>query len=142
VRKINRIFWHCTATPEGRPYSVEAIRKDHKARGWRDIGYHFVIGLDGTIYTGRPVAQQGAGVNGHNADSVHVCYVGGLDLNRKPKDTRTPEQKAAMYRLTESLVAQFPGATVHGHREFAAKACPSFDVQKDWPAYLASKGAS
>lgn len=139
MRHINQIIWHCAATKEGVDVSMETIRAWHKRQGWRDIGYHYVIELDGAVKEGRPLKLQGSHAKGHNRNSIGICYVGGVDKNMKPKDTRTPEQKAALYKLTEELLGQFPGATVHGHNEFAAKACPSFDVQKDWPAYLDSK---
>jgi len=113
----------------------------HKAaRGWSDIGYHYVIELDGVVRDGRPLERPGAHVEGYNKNSVGICYIGGLATDGKtPKDTRTPAQKAALYALTVQLLSRFPEATVHGHREFAAKACPSFDVQRDWAAHLASK---
>jgi N-acetylmuramoyl-L-alanine amidase len=142
MRPITKIIWHCTATPEGRPYSIDAIRKDHITRGFSDIGYHFVVGLDGVVRDGRQIERVGAHTRGHNDTSVGICYVGGLGPDKRPKDTRTDAQKESLYALTEALLARFPGATVHGHREFAAKACPSFDVQKDWPAHLASKGGA
>jgi N-acetylmuramoyl-L-alanine amidase len=141
MRPINKIIWHCSATKEGQAVSVETIRRWHLDRGFSDIGYHFVIGLDGVVRTGRPLEKAGAHAEGHNANSIGICYIGGVASDGKtPKDTRTPDQRAALYALTEDLLHRFPEATVHGHREFAAKACPSFDVQKDWASYLASKG--
>lgn len=142
MRKITKIIWHCSATREGQDVSTEAIRRMHKTeRGWSDIGYHFVIELDGVAHTGRDLERPGAHTQGHNEESIGICYVGGVERDGKtPKDTRTPEQRAELYRLTEELLERFPVATVHGHREFAAKACPSFDVQKDWAAHVASRG--
>lgn len=130
MRKIDKIIIHCSATPEGRPVTVETIRKWHIARGWSDIGYHYVIYLDGSVHEGRPLEAIGAHTSGQNLHSIGICYVGGCDKNMKPKDTRTPAQEAALVKLVKSLKERFPGASVHGHNEFAAKACPSFDVQK------------
>ena len=133
MRQINRIIWHCAATQEGVDVSTETIRNWHvNGNGWSDIGYHYVIELDGSVHEGRPVERQGAHVSGHNEDSIGICYVGGVDANNKPKDTRTPTQRAALYDLTEELLGRYPGATVHGHNEYANKACPSFDAAKDW----------
>jgi len=133
MRKIDKIFIHCSATPEGRDIKMETIKSWHvKGRGWRDIGYHFVIELDGTLKVGRPMEQMGAGVKGHNANSIHVCYVGGIDKNKKAKDTRTEEQRETLNTMIGRLVEQYPDASVHGHNEFANKACPSFDVQKEF----------
>lgn len=131
MRKIERIIIHCTATPEGSPRTVEQIRRYHVDKlGWKDIGYHYLIYLDGTIHAGRPDEQVGAHTAGYNATSIGVAYVGGVDKDMKPKDTRTPEQKRALVSLCRCLLMKYTGATIHGHREFANKACPSFDVQE------------
>lgn len=132
MRHINEIIIHCSATPEGRDYTVADIDRCHKARGWRGIGYHYVIYRDGSVHAGRPVEQIGAHCTGHNANSIGICYIGGVAADGKtPKDTRTPAQRIALRELVEELRAKYPGATVHGHREFASKACPSFDVQTE-----------
>ncbi len=136
MREIIKIVWHCSATKDDADVTVEQIRDWHvNGRGWSDIGYHFVIELDGSVKAGRPLARKGAHVRGHNATSIGICYVGGLDRKGKPKDTRTTAQKKALYALTEDLMRRFPAATVHGHNEFASKACPCFDARSDWMAY-------
>jgi N-acetylmuramoyl-L-alanine amidase len=89
--------------------------------------------LDGTIEKGRSEHIAGAHVKGHNADSIGVVYVGGCDTAMKPKDTRTAAQKAALVCLVADIQKRYPSATVHGHNEFdKGKACPSFDVKKEW----------
>lgn len=132
-RVINEIIIHCTATPEGRPVSVETIRGWHKAQGWKDIGYHWVVLLDGTVAPGRPEAEIGSHVAGHNTGTLGVVYVGGLAADGKtPKDTRTPAQEAALLAHVKALIARYPTVKkVTGHRAYANKACPSFDVTKD-----------
>ena len=133
MRSINEIIVHCSATPEGKDFTVRQIRRWHLARGFRDIGYHYVIYRDGTIHEGRPVAQVGAHCLNHNAHSIGVCYVGGVATDGKtPKDTRTSAQKAALLTLLKQLKALYPQATIHGHREYAAKACPSFDAKQEY----------
>ena len=137
MRKINKIIIHCAATPEGKDYTVEQIRQWHttpkpKGNGWRDIGYHFVIYRDGSVHAGRPIEQIGAHTSGYNANSIGICYIGGCAKDGKtPKDTRTEAQRSALVKLVAELRTKVPGATVHGHNEFANKACPSFNVQKD-----------
>lgn len=130
MRTIDKIIIHCSDTPEGRAVTVDEIRRWHKERGFSDIGYHYVIMLDGSVCNGRPLGQAGAHCKGQNAHSIGICYVGGCDRNRRPKDTRTPEQRTALTQLCRQLLRQFPKATIHGHNEFANKACPCFDVQK------------
>jgi len=133
MRAINKIILHCTATPEGRHTTVNDIRLWHKAQGWSDIGYHYVVYLDGSVHLGRPIEVSGAHTKGLNKNSIGVVYVGGIDaINFKAKDTRTPEQKEALECLLNELMGTYNGATLHGHNEFAAKACPSFDVQKEY----------
>ena len=132
MRTINEIIIHCSATEEGRDFSVEDIRRWHvQGNGWKDIGYHFVIYRDGSVHPGRPIDQVGAHTSGHNVGSIGVCYIGGVAADRKtPKDTRTPEQKTALIELVRSLKLVFGVSKVSGHNEYARKACPSFDVQK------------
>lgn len=132
MRAINKIILHCAATPEGKDFTVADIDRWHRARKFNGIGYHWVIYRDGSVHAGRAVEQQGAHCTGHNAHSIGVCYIGGCAADGKtPKDTRTPAQEEAMEALVRKLMKQYPGATVHGHNEFAAKACPSFNV-KAW----------
>lgn len=128
MRTINRIIIHCTATKAGRKVTVAEIDRWHRARGFRGIGYHYVIGLDGSVATGRNESVAGAHCKGYNARSIGVCYVGGLDAEGRPADTRTHAQRRALRELVCLLRRRYPEATVHGHREFAAKACPCFDV--------------
>ena len=133
MRKIDKIIIHCTATPEGRGCTVADIGRWHRERGFSEIGYHYVVYLDGSVHEGRDIAKAGAHCKGQNARSIGVCYVGGMDAAGKhPKDTRTPAQKAALRGLVAKLKAEYPGATVHGHNEFAAKACPCFDAKAEY----------
>lgn len=132
-RSINEIIVHCTASYEGKPMTVAEIRRMHvKERGWSDIGYHYVVYIDGTVHEGRDVNISGAHCTGHNLHSIGVVYVGGLAKNGKAKDTRTPEQKAGLLKLLKELKRLYPKATIHGHREYAAKACPCFDAKKEY----------
>ena len=80
MRTINKIILHCTATPEGRHTTVEDIRLWHKSQGWSDIGYHYVVYLDGSIHTGRPIEVSGAHTKGLNKNSIGVVYVGGAQM--------------------------------------------------------------
>ena len=133
MRKINEIIVHCAATREGRDFTVEDITRWHKARGFATIGYHYVIYRDGSIHEGRPLEQIGAHCVGHNKHSIGICYIGGCASDGKtPKDTRTPEQKEALLALLRRLKTRFPNATIHGHRDFAAKACPSYDAFREY----------
>ena len=133
MRQIKEIILHCSATAEGRDYTVADIDRWHKARGWRGIGYHYVIYRDGSVHPGRPVEQIGAHCTGHNANSIGICYIGGLAAdNKTPKDTRTPAQIQALRDLVELLKTEYPNATIHGHHEFADKACPCFNVRKEF----------
>ena len=130
MRPLKRIILHCTATPDGKHFDVATIRRWHvKDRGWKDIGYHYVIYIDGSVHEGRPVAQVGAHASGHNSDSIGVVYVGGCDAKMKAKDTLNEAQETAMVNLIKALREEHGEMSLHGHNEFAAKACPSFKVK-------------
>lgn len=133
MRTINEIIVHCTATPEGKDFKAKDIDRWHKERGWKKIGYHYVVDLDGTIEKGRGENEVGAHCSGRNAHSIGVVYVGGLDKDGKtPKDTRTKEQKEALWKILISLIIKYPDATIHGHNEFSSKACPCFNVKEEY----------
>ena len=132
MREINKIIVHCTATPENRVVTVEDVRKWHKARGWSDIGYHIMIYLDGTVHEGRPIKRSGAHCKGQNRKSIGIAYVGGVDKDMNPKDTRTECQKEALIDLLKHYKAEYPKVEIFGHRDFSPKACPSFDATKEY----------
>ena len=132
MRTIDKIIIHCSATLPGQRVDVETITRWHKQRGFKTIGYHFFIDRSGTIHAGRPLEQQGAHCKGQNARSIGICYEGGLNKEGKPYDTRTILQRIAMKELVAQLQERFTEATVHGHREFANKACPCFDVAAEF----------
>jgi N-acetylmuramoyl-L-alanine amidase len=134
MRKVSKIIVHCTATPEGRHHDVADVRRWHLNRGFSDIGYHYLIHLDGTIEEGRPITKQGAHCSGENRGSIGLCYVGGMSKDmKKAKDTRTPEQKDSLITLIQDLIYKYNNdMTIHGHNEFANKACPSFDVKSEY----------
>ena len=133
MRKINEIIVHCAATPEGKNFKAADIDRWHRERKMKCIGYHYVVDLDGTVEPGRPESEIGAHCLGHNQYSIGVCYVGGLAADGKtPKDTRTAAQKEALLALLKKIRAKYPKASIHGHRDFAAKACPSFDATTEY----------
>ena len=138
MRDIKKIIIHCAATRPSMDVGVKEIRDWHiKGNGWSDIGYHGVIRRDGTLESGRPIDQPGAHTSGHNKDSIGICLVGGVKEDGKtPESNFTAAQWDTLKRVIHDLLQKFPNATIHGHNEFAAKACPSFDVQK----WLASEG--
>ncbi len=133
MRTIDKIIIHCAATPEAKDFTVKDIDRWHRERGFSMIGYHYVIYRDGSVHEGRPLAMQGAHTIGQNTTSIGICYIGGVEKDgRTPKDTRTFAQKEALAKLVERLQIVYPEVTVHGHNEFANKACPSFDVKKEF----------
>ncbi|QDP66270.1 MAG: putative endolysin [Prokaryotic dsDNA virus sp.] len=137
MRKITKLIVHCSATPEGKDYSVDTIRDWHLKRGWSDIGYHFVIYRNGEVVEGRPIERTGAHCKGENYCSIGICYIGGVESEKQngkwiPKDTRTPEQKDALDDLLCQLSELYPKSKVYGHCDFSSKACPSFDAKTEY----------
>lgn len=131
-RNIKEIIVHCSATPEGRNISVEQIRQWHLQRGFSDVGYHYIVYRDGSVHIGRDVDIAGAHCTGHNTISIGVCYIGGCDGHMTPKDTRTPAQAKALRELLTDLKEVYPKARIHSHKDFANKACPSFDATAEY----------
>lgn len=135
-RTIKEIIVHCAATPEGKHFTVDDIRKWHKQQGWSDIGYHYVVYLNGAIHLGRDVDLIGAHCSkgGHNTYSIGVCYVGGCDASgKKAKDTRTVQQKESLIYLLKELKKMYPNARIYGHHDFdKSKECPSFDAKNEY----------
>lgn len=132
-RAVNRLICHCSATAEGKDFTVEDITRWHKAQGWSTIGYHYVIYRDGSVHEGRDVNLIGAHCSGYNTGSIGICYIGGVDASGKPKDTRTEAQKQAFRTLLSQLRKMYPHAKIYGHRNFTnAKACPSFDAKTEY----------
>jgi len=117
-----------------------------KGRGFNDIGYHYIIELSGLTVVGRPLWKPGAHVKGHNKDTIGICYIGGIDQNGKPKDTRTDNQKKSIILLLQNLKELFPDATIKGHRDYSPdlnndgridqwewmKSCPCFEVSDEF----------
>jgi len=132
MRNINKIILHCSATPEGKDFKAKDIDKWHKEKGYKCIGYNFVVDLDGTIEVGRDITEIPAHCQGHNSDSIGICYIGGCDKNMKAKDTRTQAQKDALYDLVYLLLKQYhlKLSNVYCHNQFADKACPSFSIDQ------------
>ncbi len=131
-REINYIVVHCTATQP--TAKIEDIKRYWKeVLGWKNPGYHYIIKANGDIVKLLSEDIPSNGVAGHNHNSVHLSYIGGVDKANKPLDTRTLAQEAAMFDLIVELSERYPKATIQGHRDFQGvkKACPSFDV-KEW----------
>ncbi|MDE6367919.1 MAG: N-acetylmuramoyl-L-alanine amidase [Muribaculaceae bacterium] len=132
TKQISEIIIHCTATPAGRDLHVADITRYHRERGFDTIGYHYLVALDGTIEQGRAPEYIGAHCLGHNDRSIGVVYVGGVTADMTPADTRTDAQRRALAMLVAELHLRYPLATIHGHCEFAAKACPCFDAKAEY----------
>lgn len=133
MRTITLIIIHCSATPEGKDYTVDDIDRWHKARGWKCIGYHYVIYRDGSIHKGRSEEQVGAHCVNHNKHSIGVCYIGGLSKDGQPTDTRTPAQREAMLKLLQELKTKYPNALITSHHTFnPQKACPCFNAEHEY----------
>lgn len=159
-RTIDEIIIHCSATKEGKEVSSDTIDRSHKARNFSSytsggqkhyIGYHFIIHLDGRIEECRPIAKIGCHASGHNARSIGICYIGGLDPRDTNghliKDTRTPAQKASLIKLIKQMKAKYPTIKkVIGHRDTSPdkngngiiepfefiKGCPCFNAEPEY----------
>ncbi len=157
MNKIDSIIIHCSATRAGQDLTAKDIDRMHRARGFNQIGYNYIIRIDGTIEIGRSLTVDGAHCNtkgfsesSYNKHGVGICYIGGLDANGKPADTRTIAQKAALRELVAKLCKEYEIIEVLGHRDTSPdldgsgevepkeyiKACPCFDVRFEFPNFL------
>ena len=144
MRNIDSIIVHCSATKAGQDFTAADIDCWHRERGFNGIGYHYVIRLDGKLEKGRDVALAGAHCKGWNEQSIGICYIGGLDENGRPADTRTNAQKRVLYQIIMDLQREYNILQVLGHRDTSpdlngdgviepyeyVKACPCFDVKE------------
>lgn len=142
MRHINSIIIHCSATRPEQDIGADIIRHWHQRQGWRDIGYHHIIRRDGTLELGRAETQAGAHVKGHNAHSIGICLIGGIDAQGRPEPNYTQEQLHTLRHLVDEIKARHPIRTILGHRDCSpdkdgngivephewVKHCPCFDV--------------
>jgi N-acetyl-anhydromuramyl-L-alanine amidase AmpD len=133
IQEVQHLVVHCSATSPKQDIGAKEIDRMHRQKGWRRIGYHYVIRRDGKIEPGRPQAEIGAHVEGHNENSLGICLVGGVTRLGKSEDNFTEDQLHSLAVLLQGLKHTFPQAEILGHRDFpkVAKDCPCFDV-RDW----------
>ena len=146
TREITMIVVHCSATRCNHPYTVHQLYHDHvEVNHWRYIGYHFFISRDGKVHATRPLERMGAHARGWNAHSIGICYEGGLDEKGRPADTRTGWQRHSLRVLVRTLLLDYPGCRICGHRDLSpdlngngeiepeewVKQCPCFEVSKE-----------
>lgn len=157
MNKIDSIIIHCSATRAGQDLRAKDIDRMHRQRGFSQIGYNFVIDLDGTVENGRPLSIDGAHCNtkgfsgmSYNKHSIGICYIGGLDVNGRQADTRTEAQKKALRDLVAKLCKEYDIIELLGHRDTSPdlngngevepaeyiKACPCFDVRSEFCNFL------
>ena len=157
MNKIDSIIIHCSATRAGQDLRAKDIDRMHRARGFNQIGYIFVIDFDGTVENGRPLSIDGAHCNtkgfsgvSYNKHSIGICYIGGLDANGRPADTRTEAQKNSLRDLVAKLCREYDIIELLGHRDTSPdlngngevepaeyiKACPCFDVRSEFSNFL------
>lgn len=139
MRTIDKIIVHCTAGSQ-KNTAADVVRlhtmpKSSGGNGWKVAGYHYIIEASGKIVSTVPDAQVSNGCYGQNQHSINVCYIGGVDMTTRglpPLDNRTPEQKKSLLNLLKALRKKYPEARIYGHRDFAKKACPSFDAKTEY----------
>lgn len=157
MKQIDSIIIHCSATRAGQDVRARDIDRMHRARGFAQIGYNFVIDLDGLVENGRPLSIDGAHCNtkgfsgeSYNKHSIGICYIGGLDASGQAADTRTEAQKTALRELVAKLCREYPIAELLGHRDTSPdmdgsgevepcefiKSCPCFDVRSEFSNFL------
>lgn len=146
MRKITRIFVHCTASYQSNTTEA-SLRAEFKNKGWSAPGYHYVIKTDGNIIRMLDEEKVANGVKNYNKNSIHVAWIGGIDKEHpKGIDNRTPEQKAALFDLLTKLKLKYKDAFILGHRDISPdlnhngvvdpweyiKACPCLNAMEEY----------
>lgn len=122
MRLMHQVVIHHTASPRARTTVADVRRWHVEERGWRDIGYHFLVGADGRPQRGRPVDEQGAHVRGHNADTIGVCVIGAFST-----EAPTEAQVVGLAGVLAALCVLYridPREGIVAHRDLAATDCP------------------
>lgn len=122
INKPSKVIIHCADTPDNRDIDVKEIDRWHKARGFRMVGYHYVIKRNGVVEVGRNESMIGAHCLTQNAKSIGICLIGRHDFSS--------EQFKSLNSLLMDLKIRYRGISIHGHSEFSYKTCPNFDVKK------------
>ena len=137
MRKIERIFIHCTASSQ--ELGVKELLAEFKTRGWKKPGYHKVVTADGIVHQLLDLKDVSNGVYGYNSTAINIAYMGGIDSKGKPVDNRTEAQKVALRSLLIELHRKYPYATIMGHRDVWGcdpkkwkKWCPCFDAKSEY----------
>ena len=138
MRQITGIVIHCSASANGDArVTRDVIDKWHREKGWSEIGYHYVIEIDGFTNSGRELERIGAHVAGSNAKTVGICMIG--------TDKFSVKQWNSLNAMVRELREKYPEASVMGHRDYSPdkdgdgvvepweflKTCPGFSVA-DW----------
>jgi N-acetylmuramoyl-L-alanine amidase len=149
MRRITRIFVHCTASWQNNT-TVESLRREFRDKGWKAPGYHYVVFPDGKVIKMLEEGLVANGVKDYNSNSIHVAWVGGIKYNDNKKimsyDNRTPNQKLALFDLLTKLKIRYKGAMILGHRDISPdlnhngvidpweriKDCPCFDAMIEY----------
>lgn len=146
MRGISRIFVHCTASWQGTT-TLESLKAEFKAKGWKNPGYHWVIFPEGHVVQLLDEAKVANGVKNYNSHSIHVAWVGGIDKDHpKGIDNRTGIQKLALFDLLTKIKMRYKNAIILGHRDISPdlnhngvidsweriKECPCFDAMVEY----------
>ena len=152
MRRITRIFVHCTASWQTTT-TVESLKKEFRDKGWKSPGYHWVIFPDGKVVQMLDETRSANGVKGYNSTAIHVAWVGGIayrDVGAQKKivsiDNRTNQQKVALFDILTKLKMKYKNAIIMGHRDISPdlnhngvvdpweriKECPCFDAMKEY----------
>jgi N-acetylmuramoyl-L-alanine amidase len=130
-KHTNKIIIHYTETVEHQDFDIDDVREWHTLRGFSDIGYHFLIKLDGTVQFGRQIDLVGAHCHGQNYDSIGVCYVGGKCTDGTLADTRTPEQMKSLETTIAFIRSVYGYIPCFGHNDYSEKVCPGYNVKHE-----------
>lgn len=139
MRRITEIIIHCSATPEGKDFTVEDIRRWHLARHFADIGYHYVVYRNGSVHKGRAENIAGAHCLGHNANSIGICYIGGVAKDGKRPRIHARHNRSRHFANSCSSFSSFiPMQLCMGTMSFQAKLAHRLTFKQSYEAFCLS----
>lgn len=123
----NKIIIHCSDSQNAKEYPIEQLDKDHKARGFKGVGYHIVIQPDGEAINTRPLNAVGAHCLGQNDQAIGICLIGSDKFTQKQFDV-------LRYKLDSIyLTYGIPKHKIYCHYQFDSaqkqgKTCPNIPI--------------
>ncbi|OGR69370.1 MAG: hypothetical protein A2081_05670 [Elusimicrobia bacterium GWC2_61_19] len=116
-------------TYEAAVSEVQFVQDYHQhAKGWIDIGYHFLVDPAGNIFEGRPILAEGAHVVKHNPGNIGISILG--NYHPPVSNQFTPAAEASFVAVGRYLKDTYAVnvSSFYAHRDIGNTDCPGDDL--------------